>query len=201
MSQDPELYKMSREVSEEERDVYLGIINRFIGYYSGKSRRTTKNETSREYPFIAMDTRQAIEEIRIVRDFLEAENKDRDLTFLDAGCGFGNILLIAEQYFFQVYGIEKDEYPCLLAQRFFGTERVQQGNVWDFQGYGDHDVIYYFRPLPDGDSESRLERLIENKMKKGAVLIANRKLSREIEGDPRFRAIDDHYPIWQKLAE
>lgn len=190
----------NKDISEEERDVYLGIINRFIGYYSGKSRKATKNNTSREYPFIAMDTRQAVEQIRIARDFLEAEIKDRKLFFFDAGCGIGNILLIAEQYFFEVYGIEKDEYPCRLAQQFFGPEQVQQADVWEFQGYGDYDVIYYFRPLPDGESESLLERLIEDQMKKGAVLIANRKLDKEIENDPRFRPIDDNYPIWQKIG-
>ncbi len=189
------------DLSEEERDVYLGIINRFIGYYSGLSRRATKNDTSKEYPFIAMDTRQAVEQIRIARDFLEPKITDRKLNFFDAGCGIGNILLIAEQYFFEVYGIERDEYPCRLAQQFFGTERVQQADVWDFRGYGDYDVIYYFRPLPDGEPEGRLERLIEDKMRKDAVLIANHKLSQEIEDDPCFRKIDNRHPIWKKISE
>ncbi|MFO7761681.1 MAG: class I SAM-dependent methyltransferase [Thermodesulfobacteriota bacterium] len=201
MSEYSQIYKRDSSLTEEEKDVYLGIINRFIGYYSRRSLKNSKNRTEQEYPFIAMDTRQAVEEIRIARDYLQTEKKDKNekMTFFDAGCGIGNILLIAEQYFFEVYGIEKDEYPCLLAQQLFGTERVQQADIWDFQDYGNYDVIYYFRPLPDREPESRLELLIENRLSRGAILIANQKLSNEIEEDKRFRRIDAYYPIWQKI--
>ena len=43
---------------EEEHDILFGVINRFIGYYSREAQRETKNDTSSEYPFVAMDTRQ-----------------------------------------------------------------------------------------------------------------------------------------------
>jgi len=92
----------SSVLAEEERDIYLGVINRFIGYYSREAQKETKNDTAKEYPFVAMDTRQVFEQIRIVHNHLGMNNgPDKTRTFLDVGCGIGNIMLIAEQFSFE----------------------------------------------------------------------------------------------------
>ena len=192
----------AQNLPDKERDIYIGVINRFIGYYSRLSQKHTQNDTSREYPFVAMDTRQVFEEIRLVHDFLEMDgkNKDKNFSFIDIGCGIGNILLIAEQFFFDVYGIEKDQYPFQLATELIGKDRVWQEDIWQYDDYDKFDVVYYFRPLPDAGPQTRFEHLVEDKIKKGAILIANRKMSDRVDHDPRFQKIASNYPIWQKIS-
>ena len=189
-------------LAEEERDIYLGVINRFIGYYSREAQKETKNDTSSEYPFIAMDTRQVFEQIRIVHDHLNMnEFPGKNYTFLDVGCGIGNIMLIAEQYSFDAFGIEKDEYPFQLAVKLIDKDHVWQKDIWEFEDYGKFDVIYYFRPLPDAVPQTKFEKLIEDEIKVGGILIANRKISSDIDNDRRFTRLSPDHPIWKKAAE
>lgn len=189
-------------LAEEERDIYLGVINRFIGYYSREAQKETRNDTTREYPFVAMDTRQVFEQIHIVHEQLGMNAPPgKKYTFLDVGCGIGNIMLIAEQYSFDAYGIEKDEYPFQLATKLIDKEHVWQRDIWEFDDYDTFDVIYYFRPLPDAGPQTKFELLIENKIKKGGILIANRKISTAIEEDSRFKKLSTDHPIWQKVSE
>lgn len=189
-------------LAEEERDIYIGVINRFIGYYSRQAQKETQNDTTREYPFVAMDTRQVFEQMAIVHKHLEMDKNPRKIcSFLDVGCGIGNIMLIAEQYSFEAYGFEKDEYPFQLATKLIDTEHVWQKDIWEFEDYDKFDVIYYFRPLPDAGPQTKFELLVEDKIKEGGILIANRKISKAIEEDCRFKRLSEEHPIWQKISE
>jgi 2-polyprenyl-3-methyl-5-hydroxy-6-metoxy-1,4-benzoquinol methylase len=189
-------------LAEEERDIYIGVINRFIGYYSRQAQKETQNDTTREYPFIAMDTRQVFEQMAIVQKHIEMNKNPRKIcSFLDVGCGIGNIMLIAEQYSFDAYGFEKDEYPFQLATKLIDTEHVWQKDIWEFEDYNKFDVIYYFRPLPDAEPQTKFELHVENKIKEGGILIANRKISKAIEEDSRFKRLSEDHPIWQKISK
>ncbi|MEN8200517.1 MAG: methyltransferase domain-containing protein [Thermodesulfobacteriota bacterium] len=185
---------------EHELDAYLGVINRFIAYHGHRSLKKTDHTTAEAYPFVAMDTRQVFEQISFVHDYLEMEgrNEDRTFRFLDVGCGIGNILLIAEQYGFDVYGFERDEASCRIAMDIIGKERVWLDDAWKFENYGDYDVVYFFRPLPEAGPQSKLEQLIEERIKPGAVLIGNLRLGSSIEEDPRFSRLHEKFPIWRK---
>lgn len=187
---------------ENELDAYLGVINRFIAYHGHRAVKNTQHDTSKAYPFIAMDTRQVFEQISFVHGHLDMEGKNAAQTFrfLDVGCGIGNILLVAEQYGFDVYGLEKDAYPCSLAKELIGKERIWQEDAFAFNRYNDFDVVYFFRLLPDAEPQARLEKMIEERIKPGAILIANRRLGTSIEADKRFKQLYPAYPIWQKCT-
>ena len=58
------------EMPEEEKDVFFGVINRFIGFFSLEAQRKTTNDTANEYPFVAMDTRQVYEQLKFVKKYL-----------------------------------------------------------------------------------------------------------------------------------
>ena len=187
---------------QEEQDIYLGIINRFVGLHSREAMRATRNEAGREYPFVAMDPRQVYAQLRFVGRHLELVPEQLQVQksprLLDVGCGIGNVLLFAEQFGFEVYGIEKDEYPFQIACRLFGKERVRQADIWSYDQYGNFDVIYYFRPFSDREPQRRFERLIEDQLRPGGILIANHKSGDAIEHDPRFERLASHLPVWQK---
>jgi SAM-dependent methyltransferase len=187
---------------EEERDLLMGIINRYLGFHTLEAQRETRNDTSLEYPFVPMDTRQVIEQVRCVARYL-LEHRPSDLaahTFLDIGCGTGNVLVVAEQGGFEVFGLEKDEHPCRVAQKFFGAERVVQADIWNYPDYHKFDVIYYFCPFANNELQRRFELFIEETMQPGAILVANQKRSDAIVVDQRFRRIHPLYQIWEKLS-
>lgn len=187
--------------SEEEIDLFFGIINRFIGYFTIESQKESCNDSAREYPFVPMDTRQMFRQIQVANNHLQAKGRQGMRSFIDIGCGIGNVLLVAEQMGFDVYGIEKDPYPCQIARRLLGEEKVDQTDIWDYQNFADFDVIYYFRPFHDGPYQRKFEHLVEESLKKGGILIANRKMSDRIETDNRFQQLESDMPVWEKVKE
>jgi len=194
---DTELLNLLDE--SEEFDLFFNIINRFIGHYTRKSQRRTINDTDTEYPFVAMDTRQVFAEIKLVRDYLDT-NLDKPAghawSFIDIGCGIGNILLFAEQFGFNVHGIEKDDYPRKTASSLLFTDQIYNADIRTFDRYDTFDVLYYFCPLTDGQRE--FERHLEEKIRTGAILIANYKRDSSIEQDSRFRRLHPALPVWEK---
>ena len=188
---------------ENELDAYIGVINRFVAYHGHRAVKATQHDLSRAYPFIAMDTRQVFEQISFVHSYLGMEEAapGARFRFLDVGCGIGNVLLIAEQYGFDVYGLEKDEYPCQLARELIGRDRIWKADAWKFDRYDTFEVVYFFRLLPDAEPQARLERMIEEKIKPGAILIANYRLGTSVEEDPRFTRLHDRHPIWLKQED
>lgn len=200
ISPQPSLSK--RHMENEENDIFYNVINRFVGFYSRDAARETRNDTDCEYPFVAMDTRQIFAQLRFAGGFLGLDREEPPPPmprFLDVGCGIGNVLLIAEQFGFEVYGIEKDEYSFPIAAKLIGEDRVAQADIWAYAGYNEYEVIYYYRPFSGRAQQLRFEKLIEDSMKTGALLIANHKNSDAIDGDRRFERLSPSLPIWKKI--
>ena len=189
-------------MENEEHDIFFNVINRFVGFYSRDAARETRNDTDCEYPFVAMDTRQVFAQMDFVRAFLELDRANPTAPqprLLDVGCGIGNVLLVAEQFGFEVYGIEKDEYPFQVAARLIGEERIAQADIWTYKEYGEYEVIYYYRPFSGREQQLRFERLIEDSLKTGGILIANHKNSEAIGQDSRFERLSPSLPIWRQI--
>ena len=187
-------------INDDERDIFFGIINRFIGYFTRDSQRQSQNDPESEYSFVPMDTRQVYNQLQFVHGFLTGSRQgaSEPLSFLDIGCGIGNVLLIAELMEFKVKGLEKDEYPFTIAAKLIGHEQVVQQDIWEYDLYHTFDVIYYFRPFHEGNLQRRFERFIEDQLKSGGVLIANRKMDGSIDTDPRFCRLHPNLPVWRK---
>jgi SAM-dependent methyltransferase len=185
---------------QDERDILFGIINRFTGYFTRDSQRESQNDAGTEYPFVPMDPRQVYAQVKLVRDYLsEQETVSEPYRFIDIGCGIGNVLLVAEQMDFDVWGIEKDEFPFKVAAKLIGSRRVSQTDIWQYDEYATFKVIYYFRPFHDGDLQRKFELFIEDQLQPGGILIANRKMSKEIDTDQRFKRLDENMPVWLKI--
>ena len=189
-------------MENEENDIFFNVINRFVGFHSRDAVRNTGNDTECEYPFVAMDTRQVFAQLDFVARYLGLDPDaapEHPTRFLDVGCGIGNVLLFAEQFGFETYGIEKDEYPFKIAAKLIGEDRIAQADIWSYDGYGEYEVIYYYRPFSGREQQLRFERLIEDTMKAGGILIANHKNSAAIDLDKRFEKLSPSLPIWRKI--
>ncbi len=185
---------------DEELDILFGVINRFIGYFTRQAVPRTGNDTSVEYPFVAMDTRQAYEQLLLARSYLQERGLFRPgLKCIDIGCGIGNILLLAELLEFDVFGIEKDPASLPIARHLVGEAQVAEADIWTFGHLADFDVLYYFRPFCEKTRQVKFERLVEQQCKPGAILIANRKMDQGIDTDSRFFRIAQEFPVWCKI--
>jgi len=195
------MHKLTLPERQEEQDILFGAINRFIGYFTRQTVPHTTNNTANEYPFVAMDTRQAYEQIRLARHFLQNNQpQSAHYSFLDIGCGIGNILLLAELMDFDVFGIEKDEASLEIAKNLMGEPSVSEEDIWQFDRVDHYDVIYYFRPFCEKTLQIKFEQHIEDKIKPGALLIANRKMNSSIDTDPKFSRLSPEWPVWQKTT-
>jgi SAM-dependent methyltransferase len=195
---------LSAQIDErqDEHDILFGVINRFIGYFTRKTVPRSTNDADREYPFVAMDTRQAYGQIRLAWSYLEIQNGwQKAPGFLDIGCGIGNILLLAEMVGFCVHGIEKDEPSLAIARELVDSHCIEACDIWHYGGIGDFDAVYYFRPFCTAAHQQRFERKVEDEMKVGAVLIANRKMDTTIDRDHRFHRLDPDLPVWCKTHQ
>ena len=93
--------------------------------------------------------------------------------FLDVGCGIGTKMKLAEEiYRLNVVGIEKDPVMAeQAASHWPETSKVLCADALHFDGwYKDADIIWLYRPFRDAEHEVRLEKLITENMKSGAIL-------------------------------
>ena len=194
------------ELTEQEQreEIFFNIIHRYIGLFSRTAQHQTSNDTASEYPFVAMDARQVFGQVSFVKDYLlerdGLHNAVERYSFIDVGCGMGNVMLIAEQLGFDVFGIEKDRYTLPIARQLFDESRVLEEDIRHYPDYHRFDVVYYFCPFSDGDLQRSFESQIEAAMKPAAILIANHKRSMAIDQDGRFKRLHPHYNIWEKIA-
>lgn len=190
----------AREDDFSRCEVFINLSNRFLGLLGNEASRASGNDTSREYPFVAMDSRQVFRQLALVRQHLGMTGATPAAapTFLDVGCGIGNVMLLAEQMGFAVYGLEKDRQPCAVARRLFDPQRVSDRDIWEYNDYHRYRVIYYFRPFADRELQQRFELMIEDRLQPGGVLIANHKNSDAIAADPRFTRLHPELPVYRK---
>ncbi|MEM1437177.1 MAG: class I SAM-dependent methyltransferase [Pseudomonadota bacterium] len=108
--------------------------------------------------------------------------------FLDVGCGIGIKVLSAFRFFSEAAGLELDQGYAAAARRVLdgaglGSAPVFEANALTFSGYGDYEVVYFFKPLRDPELLIELERRIATAVRPGTVLIAP---YREFEQRHRF---------------
>jgi SAM-dependent methyltransferase len=92
-------------------------------------------------------------------------------SFLDVGCGRGNILAIARDFNPEIKasGIE--------IQKHLAKQAKQHGNIWNgnalkYADYGKHDLIYMYRPFVDLSAQVKLETLVIEQMRPGTILVS-----------------------------
>lgn len=145
------------------------------------------------YPFIPLSTEEALHQLLGAIDHLRKREDNKYYTkysFLDAGCGFGNIMMMAAEVGFKPYGLEIDERLITHAKRVnYHWRNIRHKDILKYTRYGQFDVIYYYCPFCNGKLQQKFEERVEDQMKVGAILMPNLKVSNRIEKDKRFKLI------------
>jgi SAM-dependent methyltransferase len=184
-----------------QSDVLRGAFDRII-YYQQHGNYEQRNINKGMYPFIPMCTD------RLSKDFISLKNaittnplwsgflSSSTTKFLDAGCGCGNVLLIARAASLtdKYNGIEFDKDNVEKANRMFvnnkeNTFKIINGDILQFDKYHEYDIIYFYRPFSNSKSQILFERKVRDEMKVGAILLPYYLEDVTINIDKRFKKL------------
>lgn len=138
------------------------------------------------WAFVGMDTETAVSQLRTARALFPEKPRPK---FLDCGSGLAFVTALAHGIGFDATGVEWSEKYVSLANRLFSPATTLQGDVLEFRGYADYDVIYYYGPFSDEALQRRFEEKVEAEAKVGAVIIGNRKASDAWRSSNRFELL------------
>jgi hypothetical protein len=148
-----------------------------------------------------------IRTIDLLQQLLLAKRVLKDIEkpkLLEIGSGVGIVASIAKELGFDVKGIEYSPEYIQMSRKIFPLTSVSKGDALTHDAYGSYDVIYYYGPFKDDDLQEQLELKIENEARRGALILANRKLSVKwrMTGEFDMLAEDPPYSIMlQKRLE
>jgi 2-polyprenyl-3-methyl-5-hydroxy-6-metoxy-1,4-benzoquinol methylase len=156
--------------------------------------RSAIHKKNKSYSFLPLSTRAAVAQIvkayDVLRLTITADNPYPVYKFLDAGCGIGNIMLLATKTGFSAYGLEIDPTIIHFAKKVdICPNNIIKQNILTYKNYSEYDVIYFYRPITNGAKQVKFENCVRNQMKKGAILIPNFMSDRNIETDTKFKKI------------
>lgn len=153
------------------------------------------------YPFIpTYNLNTLIQCICEVRDYIrkrKGKGPHSPLSFLDCGCGVGNIMLLVSNIngYGTVAGIEYDNATYKVAQELLPYNKdVMRGDLINFNGYCNFDVIYFYEPISSIEKRRIFYRKLMDDMKVGAIVIPNGgSLSFEEDTMNRFKQLPIDY--------
>lgn len=141
-------------------------------------------------PFAALDHQQAdghhgdipynssmfMERMQAARRLCLAMGRKAPLSFLDVGSGVSVKVLQAAEFFERAEGLEYEPELAAIGDRLvqgggYTGCRVRHGDALTFDGYGDFDVIYAYKPMHDMEMLSAMEARIVAQARPGTILV------------------------------
>lgn len=206
--------KLNRDQLIRIVDILTGTLDRVqslaankIGIKYKKNYRSAVHRKNKSYPFIPFHTKTAVAQIMKAYNVLTSTRRPNTYPtykFLDAGCGIGNIMLLASKIGFTVYGLEIDPTIIRFAREIgLYSNNIIKQNILTYRSYSKYDVIYFYRPIVDEVKQAKFEKRVKDQMKQGAILIPNLMADQSIKTDPRFEKIlvERFSRIYQKIKK
>ena len=195
---------MFKRVSKYKQEIKRRNINSNIYYKIEQTSRQmfesmrnkhpniVKESASRDgyYDFIPHNQESVV---RVFMKIASITNKPIN-SFLDVGCGPGNILWSAKTILNpkNTHGIEYDSYYASIAEVLLSGmlgSKVFNMDALNFDRYEDYDVIYFYCPISNRKLQVELERKKKKKMKVGAYYVPMLKQDNGFEKTKRFKNI------------
>ena len=214
MRYQPELKHFDRPTLEKhyrhksfETDIFMGIFDILANVgrgYLELNGAKERMESVKGFQFIPINSNSVIWQIYNAMEIMErtkvyeVEEKKRarmryghelPMRFLDAGCGIGNVLMIARKIASWiginalVTGVEYDSRTADIAEIISGFSydkfKVVRGNVFDFPDYDKLEIVYFYHPLRDQMEQIKFELMVFSSVKLGTIVIDNLGLLRD----------------------
>jgi hypothetical protein len=208
------------EILEETFGKHQPFANVFQNLSQHFETRLRKNDRGKEYKdratsyhFVPLRLGRMVERLSYVKEFINSKfytEKDPS-SFLDAGCGPGNVLLMAQAM--QVrksnarslyHGIELDKQGAAMARILLLAKPPTRKSPWNwapsyiyntdiltFRHYKRYNMIYYYCPIHLSPLQALFEERMEDTIKVGTLVLPNLKRSSAIaKDDDRFKIIE-----------
>ena len=216
---------MKVDFAYAEEDIYRHFVELFDEQVShlrriifGKGTQAENNNGS--YYFIPNSSYRVIRDfIKIKRELRKSEHwrnkyyKEGGVSFLDAGCGIGNILVLALNSCLcqKATGLEYFPETLKLGRKFLKTyysyisenATIKKADILKYKKYGDYDIIYFYRPFSDTEKERLFEKRIRDQMKVGSILIPYGNDTIFTQRDNRFKktGLGSYFLFYTKVKE
>ena len=114
--------------------------------------------------------------MQLARRTCLAVGRKAPLSFIDVGCGVGLKVLQAAEVFEISQGLEYDATRVVVADHLIhhmrrSLDKVFQADALDYEGYGDFDVIYTYKPFSSMDLLIQMEQRMIEQAKPGTVFV------------------------------
>jgi SAM-dependent methyltransferase len=168
------------------------------------------------YHFIPMYPENAISRILIAKNILKHQGmRVKDMRFLDAGCGMGNVMYYA--YLAGIKSCTGIDFSdrniaygsSVLKDSSFGisryldiknyyTFRFIKDNIITYEDYDLYDIIYFYCPLRVRSGQMLFVAQVADRASKGATIIGDGCMGL-LSKDKRF--VYHGYGVYQKIME
>lgn len=96
--------------------------------------------------------------------------------FIDVGCGIGSKVLLAQEalgWSCQAWGLEKSPGYIETAKKLLGGgDRLIQADALHYDGYGQFDLVYFYKPIADDERQQELEERIISQVRSRTVIVS-----------------------------
>ena len=166
---------------QERRDRHKDKLADFLYLALHRAANThTQDDDAHElgcFADIPMPLREFESMMRAAYRVLNVLGRRQGQRFLDVGCGGGSKVLLASRYFAACDGLDYDPGYADAAARLLKSAQATgctafQADGITFDGYGNYDVIYFYRPLRENEILAKMEDQIFANARPGTIVIA-----------------------------
>ena len=152
------------------------------------------------YTYVPLYLKTFITTLRLIKKDYYERNGEAAVrpSFIDAGCGLGVKLIIAQGMGFDITGLEIDDKVLERAEEIFCIDKlnIHRQDILEHD-YSEYDVVYFFCPFHNAEKEKEFERRIQSQMKPGAYLMGYSQKTDPPE-DQFDEFADGHDPFYRR---
>jgi len=192
------LHDRMREVSNAVIDKYQD----YLAHISQSDEMRNRNREAGYHNFVPTRSVNGIVKTLIsLKERIHKSTRDwNPPKFLDAGCGAGNIMLLAQKVGYSTYGIEYNPETAKIAERLSGGD-VCIGDITTYYQYGQYDVIFYYVPIRDKIKMDTFCDTLAHQMRKGAYIIPTGYRGPFTDGEIFKEVPDEGLNSWARMLQ
>lgn len=166
------------EMNDNLKGILSDVVRKYISFIAD-SYKIRSNYRSRKgtmhYGFVPSSTEEVLEVLFELYYYMGGHSHQH--SFLDIGCGIGNIVLLAHKVGFDAYGLEYNKKIYDVAKRFMGKNssmsknHIFKGDMTCFRNYSKYDVLYYYVPIINAAVMHKFITKLSKAVKPGAYII------------------------------
>lgn len=176
-------------MTRPSQDALLDVLQRLHWHFFNEVEDAVVGPLSENpacWGYAGMDLSTVLEQLTVALDLLPGVRRPK---FLDCGSGLGFVPALAHGLGFAAEGVEICARYAAVARQIFPHIETHDGDVLEFAGYARFDVIYYYGPFRDEALSRQFEWKVEAETKPGAIILGNRKITKEWEQSGKFRCL------------